>query len=65
MTFWAVLSHVMKHVSTSTNLKRRGKVRNGRLPVPHDKKKKFRQSKARVKTKLLTFLYQRDCSLTL
>jgi len=36
MTFWAVSSQVMKHGSTNTTLKRRGKVHNGRLPIPHD-----------------------------
>jgi hypothetical protein len=38
MTFWAVLSRVMKHGSTNTNLKRSGKVHNGRLPIPQDQK---------------------------
>jgi len=38
MTFWAVSSQVMKHVSTNTTLKRSGKVDNGRLPIPHDQK---------------------------
>jgi len=32
MTFWAVSSQVMKHVSTNTILKRSGKVHNERLP---------------------------------
>ena len=55
MTFWAVSSQVMKHGSTNTTLKRGGKVHNGRLPIPHDQKKKIRRSKSRVKTILLTF----------
>ena len=38
MTFWAVSSQVMKHRSINTTLKRRGKVHNGRLPIPHDQK---------------------------
>ena len=42
---WAVSSQVMKHGPTNTTLKRSGKVHNGRLPIPHDQKKKFRQSK--------------------
>ena len=54
MTFWAVSSQVMKHGSTNTTLKRSCKVHNGRLPIPHDQKK-FRRSKSRVKTMLLTF----------
>ena len=38
MTYWAVSSQVMKHGSTSTTLKRSGKVRNGRLPILHVEK---------------------------
>jgi len=38
MTFWAMSSQVMKHRSTNTTLKRSGKVRNGRLPIPHEQK---------------------------
>jgi len=38
MTFWAVSSQVTKHRSTNTTLKRSGKMHNGRLPIPHDKK---------------------------
>ena len=38
MTFLAVLSQVMTHVSTSTTLKRSGEVHNGKLPIPQDKK---------------------------
>jgi len=48
MTFWAVSSQVMKHGSTNTTLKRTAKAHNGRP-------KKFRPSKSRVKTMLLTF----------
>jgi len=55
MTIWTVSSLVMKHGSTNMTLKRSGKVRNGRLPIPHDQKKKIRRSKSRVKTMLLTF----------
>jgi len=47
MTFFAVFLQVMKHGSTSTTLKRSGKEYNGI--------QKFRQSKSRVKTMLLTF----------
>jgi len=36
------------------DLKRSGKVHNGRLPIPPDPKK-FRQAKSTVKTMLLTF----------
>jgi len=54
MTFWAVSSHVMKHGSTNTTLKRSGKGHNGRLPIPHDQKS-CRQSKSRFNTMLLTF----------
>jgi len=53
MTFWAVSSQMMKHGSTNTTLKRSDKVHNGRLPIPTTKK--FRRSKSRVKTMLLTF----------
>jgi len=53
MTFWAMSSQVMKHGSTNTTLIQSGKVHNGRLPIPHDQK--FRQSKSRAKTMLLTF----------
>jgi len=56
MTFWTVSSQVMKHGSTNTTLKRRGKVHNGRLPIPRDQKK-FRGSKSTVKTMLPTFFY--------
>jgi len=59
ITFWAVSSQVMKHGSTDTTLKRSGKLHNGRLPIPHDQKKKIRRSKLRIKTILLTFFYIR------
>jgi len=38
MTFWAVSSQAMKNGSTKTTLKLSGKLHNGRLPIPHDKK---------------------------
>ena len=54
MTFWAVPSQVIKHGSTNTALKWSSKVHNGRLPIP-PRPKKFRRSKSKFKTMLLTF----------
>jgi len=44
----------MKHGSTNTNLKRSGKVHNGRLLIL-PRPKNFSDSKSRLKTMLLTF----------
>jgi len=54
MTFWAVSSELMKHVSTNATLKRSSKVYNGRVTIPHDQKNSV-GPKQRVKTILLTF----------
>ena len=54
MTFWAMSSQLMKHGSTNTTLKRRGKVHDGRLPIPTSKKK-FVGPNQKVTTILQTF----------
>jgi len=54
MTFWAMSSQVMKHGSTNMTLRRSGKVRNERLPIPRDEKIQLVEIKS--KRMFLTFL---------